>query len=65
MTDGAPSQFDNTTHSHQTAAWHARDAVRRQPIKLVMSHGKSACGCASNSLVSPKRAIEEAGNWAS
>lgn len=59
MTDGAPSQFDNKTHYHQTASWHARDGVRRQAIKLVTQHGKSVCDGASNS---PKRALEEAGN---
>jgi hypothetical protein len=58
VTDGAPSQFDNKTHYHQTAAWRARDGIRRQGIKLVTMHGKSVCDGASNS---PKLALAEAG----
>jgi hypothetical protein len=58
VTDGAPSQFDNKTHYHQTAAWRARDGICRQAIKLVTQHGKSVCDGASNF---PKRALEEAG----
>lgn len=58
VTDGAPSQFDNKTHYHQTASWRARAGIRRQAIKLVTQHGKSVCDGASNS---PKRALAEAG----
>jgi hypothetical protein len=43
---------------HQTAAWRARDGIRRQGIKLVTMHGKSVCDGAGNS---PKLALAEAG----
>lgn len=58
ITDGAPSQFDNKTHYHQTASWMARQGIRRSAVKLITMHGKSVCDGASNS---PKSALAHAG----
>ena len=58
ITDGAPTQFDNKTHYHQTASWWAHLGIRRSAVKLVTMHGKSVCDGASNS---PKCALAHAG----
>jgi hypothetical protein len=59
ITDGAPTQFDNKNHYHQTASWMARLGIRRSAIKLITMHGKSVCDGASNS---PKLALAQAGD---